>query len=371
MTTTIQLDTQEYSGIPGLVWIHDPQTGQSHELNRSAVHFGKDLDNDIVIQSNPHVSGTHARILKDAQERWLVEDLSSTNGTRVNHQVVVKAYLKPNDVLSLADYHFIFSPPTSEKSQTDIERLIAKLSILATHPSSVNLFNLAYHYAQTSEHICILGETGCGKEVLAHFIHHAKFKDQAAQKPYLPINMSALPESLMEYELFGAKKGAFTGAVADAPGIFENAGQGTVFLDEIGDLPLHLQPKLLRVLENREIRRIGESKNRKIHCNCIFATHQNLKSKVSEHTFREDLFHRICVLPLELTPLRERTEEILDLVRHFVEPPWTLSTSACQKLLGHPFPGNVRELKNVLTRAKILAGTQKRSGIQEEDILFF
>jgi len=143
-----------------------------------------------------------------------------------------------------------------------------------------------------------------------------------------------------------------------------------VFLDEIGDLSLTLQPKLLRILENKEVRRIGESKSRNLSCSFIFATHQNLKEKVSQGEFREDLYHRMCVLPLTLAPLRERQEEIIPLVKLFLSPPFQLDEASEKKILIHDYPGNIRELKNLITRARILAQSSQRNTITPDDIIF-
>ncbi len=346
--------------------IYDPKMNITAPLSRSTLYVGSGSDNDLILK-DPHVSKNHARITQNTEGHWLIEDLKSTNGTKLNQRQIIKSFLAPGDTLSIAGYALIVTSNPKD-SASDIDTLTQKLGVTITTESTLKVFQQAYIYAQTKENICLFGETGTGKDVLANFIHMARYK--RARNQFLAINMTALPESLMEFELFGAKKGSFTGATQDSQGIFESAENGTVFLDEIGDLSLSLQPKLLRVLENQEIRRIGEGKTRKVHCSIIFATHQNLKTQVTDKKFREDLYHRICILPLTLPPLRERPQEIISLVDRFLPPNLTCHEQTIIKLKEHPFPGNIRELKNVITRASILAQADNRVEIQSDDILF-
>ncbi len=203
--------------------------------------------------------------------------------------------------------------------------------------------------------VCILGETGTGKELIARTIHE---KSQRKEGPYVTLNCAAVPAELIESELFGHEKGSFTGAAARHIGKFEQANDGTLFLDEIGDMPLAMQAKLLRVLEQGEIERIGGDKPVKVNVRVIVATHRNLQEQVKQGTFRQDLFHRIDVLPVILPPLRERPEDIPVLARHFSslitrQNGWRevgFAPEAMAALQSYSWPGNVRELRNVVER---------------------
>jgi Nif-specific regulatory protein len=212
----------------------------------------------------------------------------------------------------------------------------------------------------TQVSVLISGETGTGKELVARAIHlHGPRKD----KNFIAVNCGALPENLLESELFGYKKGAFTGANEDRVGLFEAADQGTIFLDEVGEMPGSLQVKLLRVLQDSLIRRVGDTVSRKVEIRLIAATNRDLRAEVDAGRFRQDLFYRLNVVPVELPPLRERGEDILLLAQHFVEL-FTkqqakairgLTSDARELLLRYPWPGNVRELENAMARAVALA----------------
>ncbi|CAN5524765.1 sigma-54 dependent transcriptional regulator [soil metagenome] len=207
--------------------------------------------------------------------------------------------------------------------------------------------------------ILITGETGTGKELLAQAIH---YNGPRAAAPFVEINCTAIPGNLLESELFGYERGAFTDARAAKPGLFEAAAGGTVFLDEIGHLPLELQPKILRALEEKQIRRVGGLQSRSVDVRIIAVTHANLAGAVRSGDFREDLFYRLSVIPIHLPPLRERGEDVLLLAEHFLTtlaeqydlPPLPLTTKLRQALLAHDWPGNVRELRTTLARTLLL-----------------
>ncbi|GAB6260805.1 sigma 54-interacting transcriptional regulator [Photobacterium sp. R1] len=218
--------------------------------------------------------------------------------------------------------------------------------------------------------VLLRGETGAGKEVIARYIHE---NSDRAGKPFIAQNCAAIPEQLLESELFGHKRGAFTGADKDKKGLFEAADGGTLFLDEIGDMPLLLQAKLLRVLQERKIRPIGSSEERSIDVRVVAATHCNLKEKIQKNEFRADLFYRLNVFPITLPPLRERPADILPLAEHFItltsqklgldsEP--VISKKARQSLMDYPFPGNVRELRNIIERAVLLSDFETVDAIE-------
>lgn len=205
--------------------------------------------------------------------------------------------------------------------------------------------------APTDKPVLIQGESGTGKEVVARAIQQSgPLKD----KPFVTINCAALPEQLVESELFGHQKGSFTGATAEKPGLFEIADGGTIFIDEIGELSLSLQPKLLRVLEDGSMRRIGSHKERVVHVRIVAATNRDLASEVKASNFREDLFYRINVLSLFLPPLREREGDVDRLIDHYLPTPWHIHPLARQALNRYSWPGNVRQLINILQRGTIL-----------------
>ena len=214
--------------------------------------------------------------------------------------------------------------------------------------------------AASESRVCILGETGTGKELVARTIHEQSGR---AGGPFVTLNCAAVPAELIESELFGHEKGSFTGASGRHIGKFEQADQGTIFLDEIGDMPLNMQAKLLRVLEEGEVERIGGDKPISVNVRVVVATHRDLESRVREEKFRQDLFHRIYVFPLVLPPLRERREDIPALVEHFATQvceqngwkPVPFAADAMQALQSYSWPGNVRELRNMVERLMLLA----------------
>jgi DNA-binding NtrC family response regulator/predicted hydrocarbon binding protein len=222
------------------------------------------------------------------------------------------------------------------------------------------VLELATRIAPFDSSVLITGESGVGKEVVARMIHN---RSQRSRGPFLAINCGALPETLLDSELFGHKAGSFTGAASDHAGLFEAAGGGTLFLDEVGEVSHALQVKLLRVLQEREIRRVGESKGRKIDVRVLAATNRDLAEAMNKGTFREDLYYRLKVIEIAIPPLRERQEDVLPLARFFVErfqaklkrPDLRLAASSMNYLLNYPWPGNVRELENAIEHAAVLS----------------
>ncbi len=222
------------------------------------------------------------------------------------------------------------------------------------------VFKTVAKVARSSITVLITGESGTGKEIIARAIH--RYSDRK-NKPFVAVNCAALPANLLEAELFGYEKGAFTGAVSSKKGLFEQANGGTIFLDEIGELPLSLQAKLLRILQEKEVRPIGSERSKKIDVRVIAATNRNLEEEVKKGTFREDLYFRLNIVKIKLPPLRERKEDIVPLAHHFIKrfskefklSPKELSADAVEFLLSYHFPGNVRELENMILRAMILS----------------
>lgn len=224
--------------------------------------------------------------------------------------------------------------------------------IVGESPPIREMWRLIERVAPTDKPVLIQGESGTGKELVARAIAEASpLRDQ----PIVTVNCAALPESLLESELFGHEKGAFTGAQAAKPGLFEVADGGTLFVDEIGELAPALQAKLLRVLEDGSLRRVGSIKQRTVRVRLLAATNRDLADEVRSGRFREDLYYRINVLTLKLPPLRDRGADLAMLVRHFAGPDWELETGLLARLSTYTWPGNVRQLRNAIERAKILA----------------
>jgi transcriptional regulator with PAS, ATPase and Fis domain len=232
------------------------------------------------------------------------------------------------------------------------------------------VFDLIRRVADSPSNVLITGASGTGKELVAKAIH---YNSDRRESPFVPINCAAIPEQLLESELFGHVRGAFTDAKADRLGLFEEAQKGTLFLDEISELPLMLQAKLLRAIQEREIRRVGSTKSVTVDVRIIAATNLNLAEEVKDKHFREDLFYRLNVIEIRLPPLRERRDDIPLLVDSFLrkcakanrKPLEGISESALALLIDYPWPGNVRELENVIERAVTLARGEK---IMPEDL---
>ncbi|WP_209327000.1 sigma-54-dependent transcriptional regulator [Pseudoalteromonas sp. PA2MD11] len=241
---------------------------------------------------------------------------------------------------------------------------------IVADPSSIKLLELASKVARSDASVMVLGPSGSGKEVLARFIHD---KSNRSDAPFVAINCAAIPENMLEATLFGYEKGAFTGAIQACPGKFEQAQGGTILLDEITEMDLGLQAKLLRVLQEREVERLGGRKTIELDVRVLATSNRDLKEAVSENLFREDLYYRLNVFPLMWKPLAERPGDIIVLAEHLIErhclkskePIAQLSEGAKQKLLLHAWPGNVRELDNVIQRALILCDG---NSIHQDDV---
>jgi DNA-binding NtrC family response regulator len=236
-----------------------------------------------------------------------------------------------------------------------LKKRLGRHHIVWASPAMKEVMAQVEQVAASETRVCIRGETGTGKELVARTLHE---KSPRRAGPFISLNCAAVPSELMETELFGHEKGSFTGAASRHTGKFEQAHHGTLFLDEIGDMPMTMQAKLLRVLEEGEIERVGGDKPFTVDVRVVVATHRNLEEQVRQGTFREDLYHRVFVFPLALPPLRERREDIRVLAEHFIKQldeqnHWksrTLSSEAVAELERYPWPGNVRELRNVIER---------------------
>ncbi|HEV2206061.1 MAG TPA: sigma-54 dependent transcriptional regulator [Candidatus Acidoferrales bacterium] len=246
-----------------------------------------------------------------------------------------------------------------EEENRDLKRRLGRHEIVWASPAMREVMAQIDRVAPTDTRVCIRGETGTGKELIARALHEKSARKSGG---FVSLNCAAVPAELIESELFGHEKGSFTGAAGRHVGKFEQAHRGTLFLDEIGDMPLPMQAKLLRVLEEGEIERVGGDKPIHVDARVVVATHRNLEEEVRQGTFREDLYHRIYVFPIQLPPLRERLEDIPVLAEHFAQQlahqnnwkPKTFSKEAMQALADHAWPGNIRELRNVVERILLL-----------------
>ena len=235
-------------------------------------------------------------------------------------------------------------------------------SIVGKSPQMVRIYTAIAKAALTREHVLITGESGTGKELVAHAIHK---KSPWADRPFVTVNCCALTETLLESELFGHLRGSFTGATANKKGLFEEANGGTIFLDEIGDIPLSLQVKLLRAIQEGEIKPVGSAETRSVDVRVVAATHRDLLAYVKDGKFREDLYYRLKVIPIEIPPLRERKQDLPDLIDYFVakysqktgKMITGVSDEAMEFLLSYPWPGNIRELENAFGRATAMTST--------------
>lgn len=245
-------------------------------------------------------------------------------------------------------------------------------SIVGTSPALKRVFSLLEKAVQTNISVSISGETGTGKELVAKAIH---YNSKRKNKPFVAVNIAAIPRDLIESELFGHEKGAFTGAITRRIGKFEEAEGGTIFLDEIGDMDPNLQAKLLRVLQEREVTRIGGNQVIKLDVRILAATHKDLAEEAKAGRFREDLYYRLLGLPIHLPPLRERGNDVILIAKHFLDQfaqenqmrKFKISPEAQEKLLQYPFPGNIRELKSIIELAAVMAEDQE---IRPQDISF-
>ncbi|HLV64264.1 MAG TPA: sigma-54-dependent Fis family transcriptional regulator, partial [Polyangiaceae bacterium] len=295
-----------------LVVVEGPDKAKELVMERERVTVGRSVICDLVL-SDKAVSGTHFEIV--AREKgFLLRDLDSTNGTYCGELQVREVWIKPGTMIRVGQSHLRFEP---EKGTVDIE-LSGKERFHDLIGGSVRMreiFATLEKIAPTDLTVLVRGETGTGKELVARALHGAS---RRAGQPLVVQDCGAIPKDLIESTLFGHERGAFTGATERHRGSFEQADGGTIFLDEIGELDLSLQPKLLRVLENREIKRVGGDRQIPVNVRVVAATNRDLRQMVNEGTFREDLFYRLSVVQIELPPLRERPEDVPLLVEHFL-----------------------------------------------------
>jgi transcriptional regulator with GAF, ATPase, and Fis domain len=339
--------------------VDGPDAGARFSGNKRSVLIGTHPASDMVL-SDPHVSRLHARIDVEDQD-YLLCDLGSTNGTRVAGVRVRQACLEDGTQVELGATRVRFRL-LDEPFQIELAEDDAFAGLRGRSVAMRELFAMCARVAPTDAPVLIQGETGTGKELVAHAIHDHSLR---AGKPFVVFDCGAVPPTLIESELFGHERGAFTGAVAQRAGVFERADGGTVFLDELGELALELQPKLLRVLEGGEVMRVGGERPRQVDVRVLAATNRDLARMIAEGGFRPDLYYRLAVIRVSVPPLRERRDDIPLLAAGFVKDvlgevsrakiPQPTLEAIFEQLRHHDWPGNVRELRNVVERAAILA----------------
>lgn len=340
-------------------------------LDGERFQIGSHEKNDLVL-TDPSVSRFHC-VLERGESSWRVQDSGSLNGTRVGGISIRDADLPPETNLELGGSAIQIREVPTEKAVELVDQ--ASFGELYGHSRAMQrLFAVLEKVSKSDANVLIEGESGTGKEVVATEIVR---RGPRARKPFIIVDCSAIAPSLIESELFGHAKGAFTNADRERAGAFEAAHGGTVFLDEIGELPPEMQPKLLRVLEAREVRRIGENVGRKVDVRVVAATNRRLDREVNHGRFREDLYYRLSVVTVRVPPLRERREDIGILVRVFLQALGQGDSSlfapdVIERLAAHDWPGNVRELRNYVERCVVMQAvvpTQplRRVGDRAED----
>lgn len=328
-----------------------PFDGQVWKMPTNGLSLGTHPENSIVLPSSV-VSQFHCRIQFERGSLILC-DLGSTNGTFLDGVRIQRAELHPGALLQIGPFEFEWDVKRERVVLADISGAETVGSLQSRDKKMKRVFRLIESVAGMEAPVCITGESGTGKELVARAIHDLSHR---CEKPFVALNAAALPKELIESELFGHEKGAFTGAIHQKPGAFEQAHGGTLFIDEVGDLDLSAQAKLLRVLETGDFRRVGGLHNLKARVRVVSATHKNLSAEVQAGRFREDLFYRLFVIPVELPPLRDRLSDLELLVPHFLKDEkksFTITEAALDVLKRHSYPGNIRELKAILQRARL------------------
>jgi transcriptional regulator with GAF, ATPase, and Fis domain len=351
-----------------VVVVSGAEQGREVEVGKPRVTGGRSIINDLVL-SDKAISGSHFEILA-RDDGYRLRDLDSTNGTFIGDLRIREVWLKPGSEFRVGHTTLRFVP-TQDIVEIPLSKRDTFESVTGASVRMREIFATLEKVAPSELTVLVTGETGTGKEMIARGIHQASPRKN---KPFVVLDCGAIPRDLIESTLFGHEKGSFTGAVAQHQGCFEQAHGGTIFLDEIGELDVNLQPKLLRVLENRELKRVGGDRVIKIDVRVVAATNRDLRQMVNANTFREDLYFRLSVIHVEMPPLRERKEDIPALADVFLREiagrrnmSMAFAGDAVQTLQGHSWPGNVRELKNVVERAASLA---EGSLVQRSDLMF-
>ncbi len=339
-----------------IVMLEGPSRGKKIDLNKTIFRVGKKEDNELVIEDKT-VSRNHF-VIEKHEDSYRLKDLDSTNGTYINDIRVKEAYLTPADIIRIGNIRMEFVA-FDEKLTLEPSTKQQFGPLIGRSRKMRQIFSLLEKIAPTNATVIIEGETGTGKELVARAIYEYSLRKN---KPFVVFDCSAVAENLIESELFGHIKGSFTGAIATRKGAFEESNGGSIFLDEIGELSLELQPKLLRALEQREVKKVGSNERIPIDVRVICATNRNLKKEASEGRFREDLYYRLSVVKIQLPPLRERIEDIPIIIEHMLthnkfnqDPEGKLRITrvedeALKMFTRYQWPGNIRELLNILER---------------------
>jgi DNA-binding NtrC family response regulator len=343
--------------------VEGPDVGAARVFDAGVVSVGAGEDADFILD-DPTVSRRHAE-LRAVADGVLIIDLDSKNGTRIAEVPIKEALLTTDGTVAFGATRCRIARRLRPVlgAGHDLDRFGDYLTASASLRRSLDLLR---RVASSDATVLIEGETGTGKELLARAVHE---HSPRAKGPYVVVDCGAVTPSLLESHLFGHVRGAFTGADADRVGAFESAGGGTVFLDELGELPLDLQPKLLRAIESRTIRRVGDVGDRSIDVRFVCATNRDLKQMVERSEFRSDLYYRVAVVRVRVPPLRDRPEDVPLLAAHYAETlstgKTTLAPETFATLSHYDWPGNARELRNVIQRALALA---ERDVIAPSDI---
>jgi DNA-binding NtrC family response regulator len=340
-----------------LLILEGDDRGNKLTLSKNVITIGKKEEHDLTL-TDKTISRDHAEIEYKA-DSFLLRDLDSTNGTYVNGTRVKEAYLLPGDRIKIGRTVMEFTA-FDEKVKIEPSKKTEFGKMVGASSKMRQIFTILERIAPTLATVVIEGGTGTGKDLVAQAVHE---HSPRRNKPFVVFDCSAVAANLIESELFGHEKGSFTGAIRSRRGAFEEANGGTIFLDEIGELALDLQPKLLRALEHREIRRVGSNTPTRIDVRVVCATNKNLKKEVSEGRFREDLYYRLSVVKIRLPSLAERPEDIEALVERFLSTGKfnmlgggklkiaKVNDEAIKMLKRYQWPGNVRELFNIVERA--------------------
>ena len=326
------------------------------EILRSTLRWANSLDRPEIEKLLRQANAVRDEVMQLSHKERFVQAAGTHFGSQPNQQPAEKPEQTPG-----------------ERKQALLARSFVFEGTFGDNPRLLDALEIAEKAAPTDLPVLIDGESGTGKELMAKVVHA---NGARADKPYISVNCGAIPESLIESELFGHKRGAFTGAATDRKGKFESAHKGTIFLDEIGELPLQGQVKLLRVLQSHEIQRVGSDETIAVDARIVAATNKNLRKLIEEGLFREDLFYRLSVIHVHLPPLRERKDEIPLLLSWYVDEaaealkrrPVVLSSRLREFLLAYSYPGNIRELRNLMYRLSCLAGDSADLAQLPEDI---
>jgi transcriptional regulator with GAF, ATPase, and Fis domain len=330
--------------------------GKELEIAKPRVTGGRSIISDLVLQDKA-VSGTHFEVAA-RDDGYRLRDLNSRNGVYCGDLRVREVYLRPGTIFRIGHTQIQFQP-MQDVVEIELSKRDRFDAIVGGSPAMREIFAQLEKVSPSDLTVLITGETGTGKEMVARAIHN---KSSRAKKPFVVLDCGSIPKELIESTLFGHEKGSFTGAIGQHTGCFEQANGGTIFLDEIGELDIMLQPKLLRVLEQREIKRVGGDRTHKVDVRVLAATNRDLRNEVNNGHFREDLYFRLSVVHVELPPMRERREDVPGLANHFLREvasrrglTMSFAQDAMAAMIGYGWPGNVREMRNVVERAAALS----------------